>query len=140
MNKFDIKREGRGIWYVIHTLALYATTDYLKENFIVTIQILTDHFSCDTCKVHMVDFLRTNPLKNYWHIKSPKTKEDIGFFKWSWELHNLINSKLNKPILTLDETLSTFKNYVCKNCDKIKPNPILIPIEDEEEVFTIVSR
>ena len=111
---FDIKTEGKGIWYVVHTLALHATTEKTKESFQITIHTLCEHFGCETCKVHFKKFIDDNPLKNQ------------NYFKWTWELHNSVNRKLNKPILSLEDALAIYKNYVCKDCDE--PKQILVPI------------
>lgn len=120
----DIKKDGSGIWFVIHTLALHATTDILKESYILTINTLCDHFGCDTCKQHFRKFINDYPLKSYWHFNYKG--EDLGFFKWSWDLHNVVNKALKKPQISLDDAIAKYKNYICKNCDK--KNPILVDV------------
>lgn len=134
MNSFDIKIEGRGIWYVIHTLALHANTNPLKESYILTINTLADHFGCETCKPHFKKFIVDNPFKKYWHIKY--NNEDLGFFKWSWELHNFVNKRLNKPILNFEDVLFNYKNMVCHDCHD---NPILVQIKNETPTLNLVS-
>jgi hypothetical protein len=126
MSSFDVKTEGKGIWFVIHTLALNATTDIQKESFILTMNVLCDNFGCDTCKSHFRKFIDNYPLKSYWDITYKA--EDIGFFKWSWELHNIVNKALKKHQISFDEALFKYKNYVCKNCDK--SGPILVEVKN----------
>lgn len=147
---FDVKKDGSGIWFVIHTLALHANTDVLKESFILTINTLCDHFGCDTCKQHFRKFINDYPLKTYWYFKY--NGEDLGFFKWSWDLHNVVNKALNKPQLSFDNALSKYKNYICKNCGD-KKNPILVEVSSNntsntantspnitsDQVFTLAS-
>lgn len=130
MSTFDIKIEGRGMWFMIHTLALHANTDELKGAFILTINTLYENFGCESCKPHFRKFLDDYPIKNYWHIKYKG--EDYGFFKWSWDFHNDVNKRLKKPILSFEDVLFRYKNYVCKNCDKKINNPILVEVKEKE--------
>src|SRR5438270_7551943 len=95
---FNIKTLGPGIWHVIHTLAYHANTDELKEAYISTINILCDHFGCEQCKIHLTQFINTYPFKNYFNITD-------GLFKWSWELHNDVNKKLNKLQMNYETAL-----------------------------------
>ena len=123
----DINKDGKGIWFVIHTLAL--NTKDKKQCFEWMINTLADNFGCEICKPHIKKFILDHPLKNY--------NED--YFKWTWELHNDVNRRLNKPTLPLEEALNIYKNMVCKNCDK----QILIPITSNTSFntsFNIISR
>jgi len=127
MNKnYDIRIEGAGVWYVIHTLALHTNTDLAKDAYIITINTLCDHFGCESCKPHFKQFIIEHPFHKYRHINYKG--EDYGFFKWSWELHNSVNYRLNKPIISFEDALFKYKNNTCTDCDKIN-NPILIEIE-----------
>src|SRR5687767_7740845 len=111
----DINKDGKGIWFVIHTLALNfnGKTDYFEW----MMNTLSDNFGCDLCKPHIKKFMIDHPFKNYMNIYYKN--EDIGYFKWTWELHNNVNKRLNKPILAFDEALNLYKNMICKNCDQI---------------------
>jgi hypothetical protein len=138
--KFFVKNSGPGIWFVIHTLALYAKNDKAKEAFVVSINLLCDNFGCETCKPHFRKFIDTHDLKKYWHVNFD-FEDDVGFFKWTWELHNEVNKKLNKPIVAFEDALYDFKNNICKNCDTPKANPILVAVPVKEEItFKLVSR
>src|SRR4030042_5313532 len=89
-NSFDdIEKIGPGIWFKIHMDAIKATTLSLKESFVVNINALCDGFRCKTCQPHFRKFINENPLKKYFDIKD-------GIFQWTWELHNDVNSRLNK--------------------------------------------
>jgi len=140
---FDVTQHGSGIWFVIHTLALHANTDVLKEAYIITINTLCDHFGCETCKEHFKNFINKYPLRSYWKLFYKG--EDLGFFKWSWELHNIVNKVLKKQQISFDDALSKYKNYICKNCDK-KVNPILVEVtkneiknETNDKTFNLIS-
>jgi len=125
-NKLVIKTLGPGIWHVIHTLAYHAHTDQLKESFISTINTLCDHFGCDPCKTHMRLFINAYPIKNY-------RDEQDGLFKWSWEFHNKVNQKLNKPNMSFETALQHYKNYTCQTCtaQKLTPAPFLVPVKED---------
>ncbi len=124
----DIHKDGRGIWFVIHTLALNASD---KHSFEWMMNTLCDHFGCEKCKPHIKKFIETHPYKKYNNLYYKG--EEIGYFKWSWELHNEVNKRLNKTLISFDEALIMYKNTVCKNCHK----DILIPIESS---FNLISR
>ena len=125
--KFNIDTYGPGIWYMIHLEAINATNDQLKTHFIKNINHLCLHFPCEKCKLSFKQFINDHSLIKYWDIKH-NVYGDIGFFAWSWELHNMVNKKLNKPYLTFDDALAIYKNYICTDCnDTLKPNPFLLP-------------
>jgi len=133
MSNFNIHIEGRGIWYTIHLLAFHANTDLLKNAFIITIGQLADHFGCETCKVHFKKFITDVPIK-------PFLPQEYGVFKWTVELHNAINKKLNKPVVKYEDALSSYKNFVCQHCDDKMDGPhILVPVDNKSFSFHFIS-
>ncbi len=96
----DIHKDGKGIWYVIHTLALTNQ----KDHFEWMIKTLCNHFSCESCKIHLKKYIDENPIHDC--------------FKWSWELHNDVNKRLNKSTISYIDALNLYKNNICKDCDK----------------------
>ncbi len=126
----DIHKDGHGIWFVIHTLALNVGPN--RKNFEWMMTILYNNFGCDLCKPHLKKYMDEHPLKtfNQFYYK----KSEIGYFKWSWELHNDVNKRLKKPLLSFEDALMIYKNSVCQHCD----NPILIPIEPT--TFNLITR
>lgn len=127
--KMDIKSIGTGIWYMLHVLAINAVDDKSKEAFIITVNSLCNNFGCDHCQKHFRRFIDEHSFTDYWNIITEK-KEDIGFFQWTWELHNNVNIKLNKQVLSLEKALLQYKSSVCKNCNNSTtitiPKPILV--------------
>lgn len=120
---------GSGIWYVIHILALNAKDNKSKRTFIRTINTLADNFGCNKCKIHMKKFIENNNLNNYWNINLPYP--NIGFFKWTWELHNNINNNIGKPVMELEDAFQLYTTGICKNCDDKKfVNNFLVPVEE----------
>lgn len=124
---------GPGIWFDIHVTAINATTNKLKEAFVIYINNLCENFRCKKCQPHFREFIDNNPLANYWGIYSPTDRKDIGFFKWSWLLHNEVNARLRKYQPTFEEAYRFFANSdmgACFNCpepEKIPEEPIIIP-------------
>lgn len=97
----DPVKIGPGIWFDIHTDASSAITDELKRSFIFNINVKCDHFKCKKCQPHFRHFIDSHDFKLYWSIFDSKSR-DIGFFKWSWELHNQVNKVLGKLQPSLD--------------------------------------
>ena len=69
----DPTKVGTGIWFKMHIDAKMATTDHLKDAFIVNTNAVCDNFRCKTCQPHFRKFIDTHPLRDYWNIKD----EDI---------------------------------------------------------------
>jgi hypothetical protein len=114
----DPAKIGPGIWFKMHTDAIMATTDSLKEAFIININATCDNFKCKKCQPHFRKFIDTYPLKNYWNIKDSKGR-DTGFFRWTWELHNQVNKFLGKYEPTFEESYEFFSDNeagACFNC------------------------
>lgn len=106
---------GPGIWFTMHIEAIAAITDDLKQAFVRNINYLCDNFKCETCKTHFRKFIDTHPFHLYWKINH--RGNDIGFFKWTWELHNKVNAFLKKYQPSLDEAYSYYtSNGVCTDC------------------------
>lgn len=147
---FFTHHSGSGIWYVIHTLALHAKNDRAKKSYILTINTLAEHFGCEKCKTHFKKFIEERPLRNYWNVNYLHY-ENIGFFKWTWELHNDINKILDKKLITLEDALLYYVNGICKHCEdkdvekdaektKKYVNKILVPVDNNDNTFNLVSR
>ena len=68
-------------------------------------------------------FIDTHPFIGYRNITN-NTGKDIGFFKWTWELHNQVNKFLNKYEPTLIESYNFYTNpehSACFNCGETPP-------------------
>lgn len=120
----DASKIGPGIWFKIHIDGVKAITDELKNAFIHNINALCDNFKCKNCQDHFRKFIDNIPLINYWNIKDDKGS-DIGFFKWTWELHNQVNKFLGKYEPTLEEAhkyYSSADTGVCFDCGDKTPS------------------
>lgn len=113
----DPIKVGPGIWFSLHTSAIKATTIGSKESFILFVNSVCDNFKCMKCKPHFRKFIDTHNFKNYWNIKHKG--HDIGFFKWTWELHNEVNKFLGKYQPSLEEAYLYYTSAdmgVCFDC------------------------
>lgn len=106
---------GPGMWAGLHIEAVYATTDALKTAFITNTNAKCDNFRCKKCQPHFRKFIDTYPLTNYWNIRDNKGR-DIGFFKWTWELHNQVNKFLGKYQPTFEEAYAFWSNSEAGAC------------------------
>jgi hypothetical protein len=114
----DPAKIGPGIWFTMHIDAIAANTDQLKESFVVNINALCDNFKCKKCQPHFRKFIDTHNFKDYWNLKDNRER-DIGFFKWTWELHNQVNKFLNKYQPSFDEAYNYYSDSeigACFNC------------------------
>ena len=114
----DPVKVGPGVWFKMHIDAIKAITDSLKKAFIIDINAVCDNFKCKKCQPNFRKFIDTHPLEDYWHIYDSKGR-DIGFFQWTWEMHNQVNKFLKKYEPTLEEAYEYFANPeigTCFNC------------------------
>lgn len=113
----DPTKIGPGIWFTMHTDAASATSEELKRAFVKNINTLCDNFKCAKCQGHFRKFIDTHPFEKYWNIKD--NGKDIGFFKWTWEMHNQVNKFLKKYEPSLEEAYGFYTDTdagVCFDC------------------------
>lgn len=119
-NFSNMKIIGPGLWFDIHVQAIKATTDMLKNAFIININNLQQNMRCGECQTHFAQHLLKHPLLPYWNIPD-------GFFVWSWNFHNAVNIRLGKPFVPYNEAYEFYSNSslgICTNCGDNNP-PIL---------------
>ena len=133
----DIGKIGPGIWFKIHSDGIAATTQSLKESFIININALCNGFKCKHCQPHFRKYINEHPIENYFNIKNTKGI-DIGIFKWTWEFHNAVNLRLGKYQPTLEESYEYFTNDTigaCHDCGQNKD----ISIKDVKQTNLIIK-
>jgi hypothetical protein len=96
---------GPFFWHTIHIVALgypkdpsYAQKRAAKEFF----ESLGHLIPCPTCRDHYVVHMNKMPITP--HLDR---KEDL--FRWTVELHNVVNQSLGKPIYTEAEALMFYR-------------------------------
>jgi len=89
---------GPGAWLTIHIMAYHAISESEKKAFEKNMKHICDGLKCHTCQDHCKEYLKNNPIRDYWNVKNREGKQ-IGMFKWSWTFHNAVNTRLGKPVL-----------------------------------------
>lgn len=120
---------GPGIWFQMHLQAAHATTPQLKAAFRENIKLLIDNFKCTKCQEHFRKFYEKYPLNRYENIRDQEGN-DIGYFRWTWELHDQVNAFLKKPRPSLKEAYSYYRDEtagVCTDCGGKEENTINLP-------------
>ena len=110
---------GPGYWIYGHKKARNANTYQKKVEFVNFLNELSVNFPCHVCRSHIKEYLKSHSTEPYWNIKDAKTKMDIGFTKYFWEFHNVVNKRLNKPIMDWDTMMGLYAedddNAVCES-------------------------
>lgn len=96
---------GPSIWTMIHFFAANLKKDKISffNEFIKSLMYL---IPCEECRKHMRENIKKIPL-----VISTKS-DNKTIFEWSCNFHNLVNSKLNKPVI--QNCNSIFKKYLDK--------------------------
>ena len=110
MTKAVTKEEwGNACWYLFHTLAEKLSVDKDSEvpALFNEIKNICSNLPCPDCSKHalaMLEIVRPN---------SVKTREDLIYFLL--EFHNSVNTRLKKPIFTIEECRQKYKKAILKN-------------------------
>lgn len=80
---------GPTIWRLIHL-----TSKYKPNNLKSLINYLVDNFPCENCRMHLKKYVLKNPITEN--------------FEYTFKLHNSVNKRLGKPILTFQQAYSLY--------------------------------
>lgn len=110
---------GPGMWKILHGTAVRAISEETKKYFISFLDIFASLINCKTCSDEFNTFIETHNLSQYKNIIIKDI--DVGYFKWTWELHNQVNKKLGKPCVSLTDAYKyyTTKTFDCRSCINI---------------------
>jgi hypothetical protein len=92
---------GPNLWGTLHLLCLAGT---ITPNFV---QEFANVIPCPMCAGHFTEILKENPL--------PDSVDPLILFDWSVHLHNLVNARIGKPVLSPEQAIehwTTKKTYV----------------------------
>ncbi len=106
---------GRGLWIFIHSVALNYPEhpDPIdKKNVYNFFTNLENVIPCSTCRNNYNLHMNKLPLSSYLNNKN-------DLFKWTVEMHNIVNSDLGKPILTVEQAKNIYKNMYLNKKTKI---------------------
>lgn len=108
---------GPGQWYTLHSQAKRAINEDKKKRFVEFVYEVRDDMRCDKCRNHMTEYLQHNPFEPYWNIVG-KSGEPVGMFKWTWNFHNAVNSRLGKPIMDWETAYNLYIGSGITICTK----------------------
>jgi len=57
---------------------------------------------CIECRIHATNYTRIYP---------PDFSGSIGFQIWAWRFHNMVNYRLDKPLMSVNEYRRMYMNY-----------------------------
>jgi len=113
-NNVNIQLIGPGIWFSIHLLSFQLKNNNEEQEFVENnIFPLIDLFPCEKCKMHAIDFLKNNPIENFYNIKY--NGENKGIFIWTWKFHNHVNLRLDKSIQSWEDVFKFYNNLIKDN-------------------------
>ena len=111
------KSFGPYFWGAFHLACLAAVDKEALKTFIETYQMI---LPCFWCRLHFSQLLAEYPIP------------DTDQFKWSVDIHNMVNEKLGKPIVTLDEAYAHWMS----GCEPEVPEPE--PLFDSTTILLMV--
>ena len=86
----------RFLWQLLHTYKYES-----EEDAKIWFEAWKGKISCGSCKAHLEELLKALPT-DY------SSKE--GFFKWTVEIHNMVNKKLGKVEISVEEAILLWQN------------------------------
>lgn len=101
---------GPTIWMMIHFFSANLKKDKINI-YIEFIKTLMYVIPCEECRKHLRENLKNQPLvinKNkdsFQHNGQSVESDNLSIFKWSCNLHNLVNQQLNKPVYNYCKSL-----------------------------------
>jgi hypothetical protein len=122
---------GPFFWHTMHLVALgypneptYAEKRAAKEFF----ESFTHLIPCPTCKIHYADHLKEMPL-----TPSLDTRKDL--FKWTVDMHNLVNKDLGKPQYTELDAIAFYHKL-----GEMGRSPVWTPEDIQSYYFAQVAK
>lgn len=82
---------GPYFWGALHLACLTGTA---TPEFVYSYPSL---LPCPSCSSHFAELLKENPF--------PQTDDPIIMFEWSVHVHNMVNARIGKPIISVDQAL-----------------------------------
>jgi hypothetical protein len=98
---------SHSVWVLLHALALSCK----KDNYDEWLKIMKEMelvIICGMCRYHYIEF-----TKKYEETNPDYLKDYISAFKFTVDVHNSVNEKLEKPIVTsCNDALDLMKKFV----------------------------
>lgn len=113
---------GKHMWYTIHFIAMdypEQPTSEDKRNFQVFFENLHTVIPCYKCSVNYIKHLHELP------INSEALKSNEGLFKWTVDLHNIVNRDLGKQVWSYEKARAHYIEFKEINENSCKLNTIV---------------
>ena len=97
-----IQEWGNATWFLFHTLS-YKLKDNETQHAPILLKkfvYICNNLPCPICRDDATGMLKTSM------ITLVKTKYDL--IRFMWQFHNLVNKKLNKPIMSYEEHIDKY--------------------------------
>ena len=107
---------GRHFWFTLHCIALWAPhegpefTDEQKRDYKDFFQNLHKVIPCGLCSHNYIEHLKSFPLDQ----DVMKNRETL--FRWTVDIHNLVNKELNKEIWSQKKARDFYHAMDCPKC------------------------
>lgn len=106
---------GPPTWNLIHKLAYEARTKEEQLFFIKAMKIICQQFPCKVCYGHCKTYIKEHPMEKVLNVKLTNG-EKLGLFMWTWKMHNSVNVRLGKPIVSWETALEIYSHdYIKRN-------------------------
>ena len=96
---------GPAAWRFLH-IASFAMDTFNAERVVQALESFGHLLPCDECKTHYANYLNKNPPG-----AQIQSKEDMQ--KYLVNVHNAVNDRLGKPILSFDNAVDLYSRYTC---------------------------
>lgn len=107
------------VWSILHNYSALKVKDPAnprrlkameRSKFRLMLNETIESISCDECKVHAKEYIKSNP---------PNVKTDLDMFKYTCDFHNNVNTKLGKPTYDCNLMLGA---PTCSTCSTKLPH------------------
>ena len=96
---------GPLFWGALHVAALGCSN---HENLVNFVECYKAIIPCMSCRQHFEEVLDANPV--------PAVSNPAELFAWTVDVHNIVNKRINKPLLTYEEAYQTWTSEPTKIC------------------------
>lgn len=97
---------GPHMWTMIHLICLQAPKEIdvnIRNTYYMFFSMMPYVLPCDKCREHWLEHIQTYPLENVLN-----TRETL--FKWSVDMHNIVNKSLGKAEISYEEAFQHWTN------------------------------
>jgi hypothetical protein len=97
---------GPHFWYILHIISFNYPeypSEYDKRSYYDFFRSLADILPCDDCRKHYKQHFHAYPIQPHLDSRSE-------LIKWVIQMHNFVNERNGKPVLTVAEVINIYEN------------------------------